>query len=765
MKTFVIGGTVVDAVDGEALVGATVQRVGQGGGAITDRYGRFSLALDVGPAQLRISYLGYAPALLGLEVRSDTLVDVRLEPTTEALGGIDVTAESDRSLVPELGRVRLSPAEIEAVPPMAGEPDLVKALQLMPGVSGGQEGSAGLFVRGGSPDQNLVLLDGTPVYNATHMLGFLSTFNPDIVRSAELTKGAGSARYGGRLSSVLDVSLKEGDRYERRTRGAVGLVSARATTEGPIRQGQSSYVLSLRRTYLDAIWRLFQPPYEKYGYHFYDGVGKASVVGPKHGLYVSFYGGRDTFWQTHTETLRGGDEEDYDGSLSWGNVAGAVRWDGQLSPRLNVGAGVSVTHYGLGFREETEERFRDGTSSTRTDTYGTGITDWTARIGTDLRVSSAHALSAGVTGTLHAFRPSAARTEVRGQGAGSSRESGASENVIGRSAAAFVEDAFSYGALSGAAGLRVVTFASTGAPYLSVEPRMVLGYAVGRGIRVEGSLARSAQFVHLLSRSGVGIPLDLWLPATGRVGPQRAWQAALGVTADGQAWGAGPVSLSAEVFVKQMRGVVAPLEGASLLGVDAVGWEDRVEVGRGTARGLELLVRKREGRLRGWAAYTLGWATRQFDGIDGGEAFPYRYDRRHDVSLTAAYNLPRRWTLSGTWVYATGEALWLPGSRVPSLEGSAGFEPPPFYDPDLNGYVYGPRNRTRAPAYHRLDVAFRHTRSIEGGERTWTLGLYNAYGRRNPFFLYPKGRPEGRIEYRQLSPFVFVPAISYERSF
>jgi hypothetical protein len=758
-----ISGYVFDAGSGEALIGATVSDTASGRGAATDRYGRFSLLLESGPTDLCLSYLGYAETHVRFVVQGDTLLRLAMTATPLDLDAINVSASRSGVSPTALNSVRLSPEEVERVPAMGGETDLVKVLQLMPGVQGGREGSSGLYVRGGSPDQNLVLLDGTPVYNANHLLGFLSTFNPDVLRSVELTKGAGSARYGGRLSSVLDVSMKEGDLYERRTRGAVGLVSARVTTEGPIREGRAAYLVSARRTYLDALWGLFQPPDERGGYHFYDLVGKASVVGRRQGLYLSLYGGRDRFWTKYEDEYPGNaGSEVYDGALSWGNLTGALRWYGELSPRLLANTSLGFTSYSLDFDEETHQR-SEGQVAREIVGYGSGVTDWIARADFDLRLTPAHLLRFGAHATLHAFRPSVSRVTSRGENADpSSRALGSDDRVLGRAAALYVEDEFSPSRHWGTiVGLRGAVFSAEGATYPALEPRLALWIAPRAGTRLEGSYAQAHQYVHLVSRSGVGVPLDLWLPTTDRVRPQQAWQGAVGASHELTP----SLSLSIEAFLKRTRGVIAPIEGSSLLGIDAEGWEDRVEVGRGEAHGVEILVRKREGRLTGWVSYTLARSTLAFDAVDGGRPFPHRYDRRHDVAVTTSYRLTRGWELSGTWVFATGDALWLPAGRAPAVEDFAGYPDDPFYEPDPTAFVYGTRNGTRAPAYHRLDVAARHTRAVGGGTRTWTLGLYNAYGRRNPFFLYPRTADDGRLEYRRMSPFVWVPALSYERSF
>ena len=710
---------------------------------------------------MEASYLGYRTAVLTLPAPTDTFVMVELEPEEIGLDGVEVSSESGGH---RRNDVKVSPDEIRSVPSIGGEPDLVKAIQLMPGVQGGREGSAGLFVRGGTPDQNLILLDGTPVYNATHLLGFLSTFNPDVVRAADLIKGPGPARYGGRLSSVLDVSMLEGNPDEHQTRGSVGLVSARGLAEGPVGIGRAAYLVAARRTYADLLWRLFQPPDEQGGYHFYDVVAKVSAVGERSGAVLSLYGGRDLFWTEYETELGGGYPEQYDGGLGWGNLTGTLRWFGQLSPRLLVETSVGATRYALSFEEETLQG-EPGTSEEELSrsTYQNGVTDWLGSASAELALSPRHRLTFGAQAVHHRFRPSVSSvTERWGEAPAVTRRLGQGENVRGHSLSGHVEDAFEVGPLSGSLGLRATWFASGGASYLSAEPRVYVGWDVDARTHVRASYTTATQPVHLISRSGVGIPLDLWLPSTRRVAPQRAWQTGVGVSRE--VWSR-HAEVSLDLFYKAVSGILSPAEGSALLGVDAVGWEDRVQIGSGKAYGAEALVRKRAGALTGWVAYTLSRAELRFPAFDAGQPFPSPFDRLHDLAITGAYAAGRGWVLSGTWVFGSGEAAWLPIARSVSIEDDAGYDSEPGYEPGVDAYVYGPRNGVRAPAYHRLDIAAQHSRETRWGRRTWTLGLYNAYGRRNPFFLYPKTTSDGRYEVRQASPLAFIPALSYAFEF
>ena len=761
-----VSGTVTDAETGEALIGVNIQADSSRLGATTDSYGRFALVLPESRIALRLSYLGYETRRLVLPVARDTLLQIALVPTVIALDSVYVTDEYDPIPATSASVLHLSPEEIKRLPALGGEVDVVKALQLMPGVQGGREGASGLYVRGGGPDQNLVLLDGTPIYNINHMLGFLSAFNPDIIRSVSLTKGPGSAQYGGRLSSVMDIALKEGNLQSRRTRGSVGVISSQVTTEGPLRKGKMAYVLSARRTYLDALFQLFRPPDDKYGYYFYDLVGKLSYVSRRHGVYASVYGGKDRFWTRYKEKIFLDATENYRGHLDWGNLTASLRWQGQLRPGLLANASVARTAYGLEFYERSVFTEPETNSSFSSISFISGIADWSARSDVQFVARRTYQLRLGGVATRHRFTPSSKRTVDEESAPGRPREriaTGEIERLHAVSGAAYAEGHMApTDALALTLGFRFSTFFVDETGYAFPEPRFALRYRRGARTTLEASVTRATQFVHLLSRSGIGIPIDLWLPATGKVRPEEAWQVTVGGT---HALHRRAIQLSADAYYKRMRHLVAPITGSTLVGIDAANWEKRVETGAGTAYGLELLVRKRTGRLTGWLGYALGRSTRRFANIDAGQAFPDRYDRRHNMAVTGAYRLSKRWLASATWVLATGNAIWLPAARVPAVEDFAGFRTDPYYDPAPDAYVYGSRHNAREPTYHRFDFAFRHTKTTGRKTRTWTLGLYNAYARKNPFFLTAKTQADGRVVYEQFSPFVMIPSISYGFSF
>ncbi len=763
-STVAVSGYVRDAESGESLVGVHVRVSETTLGAATDQYGRFVIVTPPGTLALSFSYIGYDTHRLSISLRSDTLLQIRLQPAVVSLDSIRVLDSQELPTATSGSVVAMTPAEIKQIPMLGGEADVIKALQLMPGVQSGREGSTGLHVRGGGPDQNLILLDGTPIYSVNHLFGFMSAFSPDVIRSVSLTKGAGSARYGGRLSSVLDIALKEGDLNKRRTHVNVGVISGLVTLEGPIKKGRVSYLVSARRTYLDALLLLFQPPGDKYGYYFMDGIGKLAYVSDKHGFYLSLYGGQDRFW-FRSRSLRQGSADRYRSYLNWGNLTGSLRWQGQLTPRVLATASLARSAYALDFFEnDIEDQPNQGRRYEENVFFTSGVRDWSQRNDLTWYLPGDNEVRFGSVLIAHRFTPSSRRTASSFEDVDTTRSSktGGIERLHAWSMALYGETQLAFGPdVDMVLGIRLSRYDLGDAAYTFPEPRFLTRYRLTDRTTVEAAVTYASQSVHLLSRSSIGVPLDLWLPATRRVRPEEAWQFTLG----GTRVMTQSVQISADVYYKSMKHLITPITGSNLVGVDASNWEDRVEIGDGEAYGMEWLLRKREGRLRGWIAYTLARSTSRFANIDGGRRFPNRYDRTHDVAVTGTYCLSEIWCVSSTWVFATGNAVWLPAQRLPGVEDFAGHVSDPDYSPVPDAYDYGPRNNKREPNYHRLDISFQHTKPIGRGMRTWTIGVYNAYARRNPFFITASPRPDGTIAYKQFSPFILIPGISYDYSF
>ena len=776
--TRTLSGFVRDAETGETLVGASVYVPALSRGAATNAYGFYSLPLPEGNLRVVASYVSYTAADTTLALGTDVRLDFALEPAS--IGEVVVEAAQDGvTLRPEtevqMGRLALTGADVRGVPALLGEADVLKAVQLLPGVRGGQEGTAGLYVRGGSPDQTLLLLDGVPVYNASHLFGFVSTFNGDAVSRAELTKGAYPARFGGRLGSVLDVRLRDGDDAQHRVSGQVGLLSSRLLAEGPI-SSKASFLVSGRRTYADVIARPFLAVSNREAAengrqqvdpraYFYDLNAKANWRPTERDrVYLSLYRGVDAFGADVT-TPRPGDVEDQTSvGLDWGNVTGSLRATRVLSPRAFAAVTLAASDYafdvgvdaasGVGGPEPTSAQAR----------YSSGIRDLTARADLDLTLARGHTLRLGAGAGLRRFTPGA--LSLVGSAAvdttlGTSRTSGF--DVV-----AYAEDEWrATRRLTLGLGLRGAVYAVGGTAYPSLEPRIAASYRTADRLALKASFAVTQQPLHLLTTGGgLGLPADLWVPATERVGPQRGWQMAAGAAGSAGS----TTSWTLEGYWREMRGLVAYREGAAFT-APFDGWEDLVVTGQGRSFGVEAFVQHRTDRLTTWAGYTLAKTDRQFDAIDGGARFPFRYDRRHDLSLTALYRLSKRFDVSAVFLYGTGDAITLP---------EAVYQAPAYSWGDVGGWVrprdgfgeltaqtaYGPRNGFRLPAYVRADFGL--SWHFRRGPRPHALHLnvYNATNRKNPFMTtLERDDDDGRRRLTGLALFPVLPTLSYQFSF
>ena len=774
--TRTLSGFVTDAETGEALIGAAVYARDFGRGTTTNAYGFFSLSLPGGDTRITVSYVGYRSQSPTVALDADVRLDLALAGTP-ALAEVVVEADED-GLRPEaelqMGQVALTGADVQGLPALLGEADVLKAMQLLPGVRGGQEGTAGLYVRGGSPDQTLILLDGVPVYNSNHLFGFLSTFNGDAVQRAELTKGAYPARFGGRLGSVLDVRLRDGDEAQHRVTGQVGLLSSRLLAEGPV-TGNSSFLVSGRRTYADVVAKPFiavanrnaaengSEQFDPRAY-FYDLNAKLNWrPNDRDRVYLSLYRGTDAFGAELVDPGLNGSEDRADVGIDWGNLTGSLRATRVLSPRAFAAVTLAATDYTFDVGADIEDGVGTGDLQTASARYRSGVRDVALRADLDLAIGT-HTVRVGGGGGWHRFAPGALAL------AGSIADTTLGAQVTtGFDAQAYVEDEWrATDRLTLGLGLRASVYATGDAVYPSLEPRLAAALRVSERLALKGSFATTQQPIHLLTTgAGIGLPADLWVPATDRIGPERGWQAAVGAAGS---LPSGQTSWTLEGYWREMRGLVAYREGASFT-APFDDWQDLVEVGQGRSFGVEAFVQHRTDRLTAWLGYTLAKTDRQFDGIDGGARFPFRYDRRHDLSVATLYRLSERFDVSAAFVYGTGDAVTLPAALYQGPNYAAGdlrgwVRPRDRFD-EQAGTAYGARNGFRLPAYARLDLAA--TWFFRRGPRPHALALnvYNATNRKNPFLTTLENGygEDGRRSLTGLTLFPVLPTLSYQFSF
>ncbi|WP_409013677.1 TonB-dependent receptor [Dyadobacter sp. CY312] len=773
-----ISGYVKEAGSQEQLPGVNVYVTNTPYGAVTNTYGFYSLTIPKSDSvTISYSFVGYEKAERRALLNRDLQINVLLSTITQ-LEEVTVSArrqEDYESRSAQMSQIEIPISQIKKIPAFFGEKDVLKVLQLMPGVQKGTEGQTGLYVRGGGPDQNLIILDDAVVYNANHLFGFFSIFNSDALRSVELTKGGFPARFGGRLSSVLEMNMKEGAKDKLHSEGGIGLISSRLTLEGPISK-KSSFLVSGRRTYIDFFAKPLIAQQQKGddsqvkpGYYFYDLNAKMNYdFGQKDKLYVSGYFGRDKFYaneKSSTSETRAG--------LDWGNATATLRWNHLLNQKLFVNTSFIFSNFNFGVSSYSKDDLDADEFSLR---YDSRIRDLGIKTDFDFFPSTKHTIKFGAQATFHKFVPSA--LAIAGSFIDTPIER-AVKAVNTLESGLYIEDTWQ--ALDGLkmnAGFRLSSFQTETKNYVRPEPRFSAALRLARDFSFKASYAQMNQYVHLLSNTGLGLPTDLWVPTTDRIAPQQSKQVALGLAKDLEKPG---ITLTLEGYYKVMDNILNYREGSSFLSItgenaNELTWEDNVTSGKGWSYGTEFLIQKKTGKFSGWIGYTLSWTKWQFPELNFGKTFFPRYDRRHDLSVVGIYELNKRITLSATWVYGTGNALTLPVSRFTGVtdnfytNSSNGKTYTSWFGPRVN--EYGEKNSFRAEAFHRMDVAIQFHKKKKRHERTWEFGIYNLYNRRNPFFYdisedttTSAGVSTTKSTLKRYSLFPFLPSFSYNFKF
>ena len=643
-QTYTLSGYVKEAGSKELLLGVTIYTADKTAGTVTNDFGYYALQLPVGTHDIVYNFIGYGTEIRQITISADKVQNVLLKSANSALGEVVVKASKTQKKVSE--QVQMSTIEIpiktiKDIPALMGEKDVLKVLQLMPGIQSGSEGQSGLYVRGGGPDQNLIILDGATVYNAQHLFGFFSLFNGDALRSVELVKGGFPAEYGGRLSSVIDMNMKDGNKEKYTGELGIGVISSKGLIEGPFARGKGSFIVSGRRTYIDV---LTQPVIRAFnngnsaGYYFYDLNTKANYeINDKNKVYLSGYFGRDKFYANIKESF---DNQSYksDINFGWGNATGTARWNHVVNPKLFSNTSFIYSFYELAIKAEEEENDQQLFSLK----YGSGIEDYSIKQDFDWYANNKHKVKFGVLATHHTFTPDALviTDAVFGENLNRKTEYKSIETGF------YIQDEWKItNRLKSLMGLRLSTFTSGDKTYVNPEPRIALSYNLKSDLALKASFATMNQYVHLLSTSGVGLPTDLWVPATEKVKPQNSQQVAAGIAKDFEKQN---FSLTVEGYYKTMNNIIGYKEGASFLaiqdgvdGAETISWEDNVTSGKGVSYGGEFLVQRKLGKLTGWVGYTLSWTTQQFDELNNGNKFFARYDRRHDISVVGIYELKR----------------------------------------------------------------------------------------------------------------------------
>jgi hypothetical protein len=746
-QDFTLSGYLRDASTGEELLYATVSVAGTSQGVTTNLYGFYSLTLPKGSYQINFSYVGYESKTLNIDLTENTTRDIELATASAQLEEVVVVAknENDNVTNTEVSVLSLDVKDIKKIPVIFGEQDVLKTMQLLPGVSASSEGSSGFFVRGGDADQNLILLDEAPVYNASHLLGFFSVFNSDALKDVKMYKGGIPAQYGGRASSVMDVRMRNGNMKEWDVSGGLGLISSRVTVEGPIVKDQGSVVLSARRTYADILAQPFLEDFDDFSLYFYDLNFKANYkLGEKDRVYVSGYLGRDVL---------GTDAFGFD----WGNMTFTGRWNHVFNNKLFSNTSFIYSEYDYGFDIE------NGGIDVRLDA---GIYDYNLKQDYNFYLNPSNEITFGWQGIYHQFQPYTFTIDGELQSTAQERHALEGGLFIANQQKISERLQLNY-------GVRLTSFSNIGAytektfnavddvvsetaygsgefynNYFNLEPRFAATFLLNPGSSVKLSYNRNAQYLHLLSNSTAGSPTDLWIPSSPLVQPTLADQLAVGYFKN---FKDNRYKFSVEVYYKDLQNTVDYKDGAEIFGNEDI--ESELVFGKGRAYGAEFLLEKTKGKLTGWASYTLSKSERQYDEINNGEWFSARQDRTHDISIVGIYQASPRLSFSASWVYNTGDAVTFPTGKY-------------FIDDNLVN-LYSGRNGDRMPDYHRLDLGATWKLNTKNPSSLSELNfsVYNAYHRLNAFSIDFDTNEAGTTEATRLALFGIVPSITWNFKF
>ncbi len=796
-----ISGHITDAKSGETMIGASIYDANSKKGSLSNTYGFYSLTVPGGMVNLSYSYTGYTSKHQSFDLTKDTVINIRINESIELKELVVIGNQKNIGVQgSQMSTIDVPISLIKTVPSLFGEKDVIKTLQLLPGVKAGVEGSAGLYIRGGGADENLLLLDGVPVYNVNHMFGFFSIFNADAIKNVTLYKGSFPARFGGRLSSVVDIRMKDGDNKKLHGSLSLGLISAKVNLEGPIGSENTTFNISARRTFADLLAQPFlktaidEKGLEKAraGYYFYDVNAKIThKFSDKDRIYLSAYVGNDVIFTNIKQseakyTNASGGVNGYETNWlkmdwNWGNIISALRWNHVISNKLFMNATCSYTHYGFDLavgNENQTVRYSPAkeTFKNTTLTYNSGIEDVSTKMDFDYSLNSSNDIKFGANYTFHRFKPGITVAEMESNTSGSSDTVIGDQNIVSHEAIAYIEDNIRIsGAIKANIGVHYSSFLVQNHFYNSVQPRLGLRYLLNEKLSLKAGYASMSQYIHLLSNNNVSLPTDLWVPVTKRIEPMKSQQLSFGTFYNLNDF----VELSIETYYKSMDNLIEYKDGASFFG-SSTGWEDKVSVGRGWAYGMEFLAQKSVGKTTGWVGYTWAKSERQFNRpgevLNNGKAFPTKYDRRHDLSIVVSHKFSEKIDVSATWVYSSGSAGTLslqnylatdipgtnPTSTVPSDATTVDVTNSIPYISSRNNYRYEP--------YHRLDVGVNFNKKLKHGTRTWNISIYNAYNQLNPFLVTVKSNStynESTHVYTkkntliQTSIFPIIPSVSY----
>lgn len=795
-QNFSISGSVSDGSNGESLIGATVYLKESKKASSTNIYGFYSINAVKGKYTLVCQLIGYTTYTKSIDLNANQSLNIKLISSDKELEEVEITAKGNEENVKstQMGAVNLDMSEIKKIPAFMGEVDILKTIQLLPGVKNAGDGNTGFYVRGGGPDQNLILLDEANVYNASHLMGFFSVFNGDAIKNVNLIKGGMPAQYGGRLSAVLDIAMKDGNDQKFQVDGGIGVIASRLTIQGPIIKNKASFIVSARRTYVDILAKpwLDKSDFKGTSYYFYDFNAKLNYrINDKNRLFFSTYHGKDIFDYKDNE-------EGFRTNIPWGNTTASFRWNHIFNSKLFSNATAVYSNYDFSFGA-TQDDFEFKIKS--------GIRDFNLKYDLNYFPNSRHNIHAGVNYIYHIFTP----TNVSAKQGETSFDLGKIIRLYSHDAAIYIGDDWELTQkFKLNAGLRYGNFTQIGpftrykkntfgvindtvtyaknqkvVNYDGLEPRAALRYSLNASSSLKASYTKNFQYIHLATISSLNLPTDVWMPCTEEIKPQIGNQYALGYFKN---FADNMVETSVEVYYKTMANQIEYKDGAQPSDNVYDNPDNAFTYGKGWAYGAEFFVKKNKGKFTGWIGYTLSWTWRQFAEINYGKKYLAKYDRRHDASLVLTYDANKKWNFGMVWVYGSGNRGTLPNGFF-LYEGS-------------QSYDFGLRNSYQFIAYHRMDINITFTPDrekklekrkqklitqykLEGKDTTnievtkkwakhfsnsFTLSVFNVYNRYNPYFIYLTREGDFtngtlKVGAKQVSLFPILPSFTWNFKF
>jgi hypothetical protein len=781
LQNSTLSGSIKDSETGELLIGASVfvEKLKQG--ISSNLYGFYSLTIPNGNYTVKVSFVGYREVVKKIEINESQKLNIELVPTDVFIPIVTIEGENEdgNTRDTDMSKVELDVEQLKTLPAFMGEVDILKSIQLLPGVQSSGEGNTGFYVRGGGPDQNLIMLDEAVVYNAAHLFGFFSVFNADAIKNVNLVKGGMPANYGGRLSSVLDISMKDGNAKKFQADGGIGVIASRLTLQGPIQKNKSSFIVSGRRTYISELAQPFikdDSPVKGSGYYFYDFNAKLNYeISDKDRLYLSGYFGKDVFTYVQAES-------GFTVNIPWGNATAALRWNHLFSDKLFLNTTAIYSSYDFQF-EGRQEDFSFGLYS--------GIRDWNLKADFSYYPNPKHTIKFGANYTYHTFIPN---NVTATQGDTEFDLGGAVRLYANEGALYFLDDVELTSLLKMNIGFRLSSFQHIGPftryikdnndniietieytgkkalkTYVRPEPRVTGRLILDENSSFKFGSTLNYQYMHLVSVGGNSLPTNLWIPSTDVIKPQQAIQFNMGYFRN---FKNNMFETSVEVYYKDLQNLIEFKDGADPSDGVNDNIDNQVTFGDGYSYGAELFIKKNKGKLTGWIGYTWSKTFRQFDELNNGNKYPAKFDRRHDLSITGAYRLNERWVFGAVFVYATGNSITLPASKY-------------FVEGDLL-VEYADRNSYRMAPYHRADISatwygkkYKEFKNIETGEMeqvpkkftsNWNFSVFNLYNRKNPYFIYfdnTGNLTQGTLDVAaiQVSLFPVLPSVTWNFSF